>query len=102
MSLSKTHLLDIKNNYKTFPAKNFGCFQLSLQSNSTITGCCESSKPLGSITDHPQKYIQNFIKSLSVCSKCQKCNGCTDKKFLCNYCQELQLNSCKDMVKLFT
>lgn len=101
MSLSKKQLLDIKINYSTFPSKNFGCFQLSLQSTGIITGCCESSKPLGSIDDHPLIYIQNFINSLVPCSKCQKCQGCTDPDYFCGYCQELKQNSCKDVVKLF-
>lgn len=101
-SLTNIQTLDIKQNYPTYPAKNFGCFQLSLQSTGNITGCCESSKPLGKISDNPQIYIKNFINSLSTCFKCQKCNGCSNQKFLCNYCQELSLNSCKDVVKLFT
>lgn len=101
ISLSKKQLLDIKINYSTFPSKNFGCFQLSLQSTGIITGCCESSKPLGSIDDHPLIYIQNFINSLVPCSKCQKCQGCTDPDYFCGYCQELKQNSCKDVVKLF-
>lgn len=101
MSLSKSQLLDIKNNHKSYPDKNFGCFQLSLQSNGNITGCCESSKFLGSTNDDPRKYIEKFIKSLNPCHKCQQCNGCIDKKYFCNYPKELNLNSCKDVIKSF-
>ncbi len=101
MSLTKTQLLDIKNNYKTYPSKDFGCFQLSLQSNGNITGCCESNLSLGKITDNPKIYIQNFTKSLSTCSKCQKCNGCCDPNYLCGYKTELKLKTCQDVVQSF-
>ena len=99
MSLSKEQLLDIKNNYQTFPSKNFGCFQLSLQSTGIITGCCESSLKLGTINDNPDIYVDNFIKSLNKCSGCQKCNGCSDPNYFCGYKTELNLTSCQDVVK---
>lgn len=101
MSLSKDQLLDIKKNYQTFPNKNFGCFQLSLQSSGIITGCCESSLRLGTINDDPATYVANFIKSLSTCSKCQKCNGCCDPNYLCGYKTELNLKTCRDVVQSF-
>lgn len=102
MSLTKEQCLDIKLHYPTFPAKNFGCFQLSLQSNGNITGCCESNILLGKITDNPKTYINNFIKSLSPCIKCQKCDGCSDSSYLCGYPQELHQNSCQDIIKIFS
>ena len=101
MSLSKDQLLDIKKNYQTFPNKNFGCFQLSLQSSGAITGCCESSLRLGTINDDPATYVANFIKSLSKCSSCQKCNGCCDPNYLCGYKTELNLKTCQDVVQSF-
>lgn len=100
-SLTNSQTLDIKKNYKTFPNKNFGCFQLSLQSSGVITGCCESSLRLGIINDDPAIYVANFIKSLSKCSTCQKCNGCCDPNYLCGYKKELKLKSCQDVVDLF-
>ena len=101
MSLTPEQCLDIKLHYPTFPAKNFGCFQLSLQSNGIITGCCESNKPLGKITDDPKIYIDNFIKSLSPCIKCQKCGGCSNKNYLCDYPKEFHKKDCQDIIKLF-
>ncbi|MDD3002637.1 MAG: radical SAM protein [Candidatus Shapirobacteria bacterium] len=101
MSLSKDQLLDIKKNYQTFPNKNLGCFQLSLQSSGIITGCCESSLRLGTINDDPATYVANFIKSLSTCSKCQKCHGCCDPNYLCGYKTELKLKNCQDVVQSF-
>jgi len=101
MSLSKDQLLDIKKNYQTFPNKNFGCFQLSLQSTGVITGCCESSLRLGTINDDPAIYVANFIKSLSKCSSCQKCHGCCDPNYLCGYKTELNQINCKKIIKLF-
>lgn len=99
-SLTPQQTLDIKNNYPTYPAKNFGCFQLSLQSNGNITGCCESSLSLGTINDNPTIFVANFIKSLSNCRSCQKCNGCCDPNYLCGYKKEFNQKSCKDVIKL--
>ena len=102
MSLTSDQCLDIKLHYPTFPAKDFGCFQLSLQSNGIITGCCESNKPLGKNTDNPKNYINNFIKSLLPCIKCQKCNGCSDSSYFCGYQKEFSLSDCQNVVQLLT
>jgi len=101
MSLTNDQCLDIKLHYPTFPAKNFGCFQLSLQSNGNITGCCESSKILGKITDDPKKYIDKFIKNISPCFTCGLCNGCCDQNYLCGYSKEFNKTSCQDIIGLF-
>lgn len=100
MSLAPDQCLDIKLHYPTFPAKNFGCFQLSLQSNGIITGCCESNKRLGKITDDPKIYINNFMKSLSPCIKCQKCSGCSDINYFCGYPKEFHIDNCQSVVQL--
>lgn len=114
LSLTNDQCLDIKLHYPTFPGKFFGCYQLSLQSNGNITGCCESSISLGHITDNPQIYISKFINSLSKCFSCpmsslsskiyhlkSKCQGCCDPSYLCGYPQEFHKNSCQDIIKLF-
>lgn len=101
MSLSKDEILDIKRNYRTFPDKNFGCFQLSLQSDGNITGCCELSKSLGKITDNPKVYLENFNKSLEKCFRCGRCEGCSDPEFLCGYKKELSLQNCGDVIQFF-
>ena len=95
MSLTNDQCLNIKLHYPTFPNKNFGCYQLSLQSNGNITGCCESSISLGKITDNPQIYISKFIKSLS------KCSQCCDPSYLCGYIQEFHQKSCQDIIRMF-
>ena len=117
MSLTNDQCLDIKLHYPTFPDRNFGCYQLSLQSNSNITGCCESSISLGKITDKPQIYVSKFIDSLLKCSNCEistlndslkiencklenKCNGCTDPSYFCGYPQEFHQKSCQDIILL--
>ena len=117
LSLTPDQCLDIKLHYPTFPAKNFGCFQLSLQSDGNITGCCESNKPLGKITDSPKIYISKFIESLTPCFDCKisklnnslkiencklkiNCGGCTDSSYLCGYQKEFGLSSCQDVVQL--
>ena len=102
LSLTSEQVLDIKQHYPTYPNKNFGCFQLSLQSTGFIAGCCESSLRLGTIDDDPAIYVANFIKSLSTCSNCQKCNGCCDPDYLCGYKKELNKINCRDVVQSFT
>ncbi len=114
MSLTNQQSLDIKLHYPTFPNKNFGCYQLSLQSNGNITGCCESSKILGKITDNPEIFISKFINSISSCFSCpmfsltssiqhltSNCGGCCDQNYLCGYPKEFNKNSCQDITKLF-
>jgi hypothetical protein len=102
LSLTNDQCLDIKLHYPTYPRKFFGCFQLSLQSDGNVTGCCESNISLGKITDNPQTYIDNFIKSLTPCLKCQKCGGCSDQNFICGYQKEFSLSSCQSVVQLLT
>jgi len=70
-SLTPAQTLDIKKNYPTYPNPQFGCFQLALQSNGQIYGCCESPYPLAKISDPIKKIVTNFVKSLNPCQKCQ-------------------------------
>ncbi len=112
LSLTLKQVLDIKQNYQTYPKKDFGCFQLSLQSTGIITGCCESSLSLGDINDNPAAYVANFINSLSNCNSClnlrsknydlsTNCGGCCDPDYLCGYKKELNQINCLEVVKLF-
>jgi sulfatase maturation enzyme AslB (radical SAM superfamily) len=111
LSLTPNQCLDIKLHYPTFPAKNFGCFQLSLQSTGIITGCCESYLSLGNITDHPSVYVNNFLNSLNTCNSCSlrstiydlqsNCHGCCHPNYLCGYPREFNQPDCRHLVKLF-
>lgn len=94
-SLSPEQVIDIKRNYQTFPNKNFGCFQLSLQSDGNITGCCESHRTLGKVMDKPEIYVNNFIKLFEKCSKC------CEPEFLCGYLKELNLQNHDELQNLF-
>ena len=105
-SLSKEQIINIKRNHPSIPPKNFGCFQLSLQSNGVFYGCCESPEPIGTLHDSLQTVIKNYIMSFSQCNACQllsnkTCHGCCRPQFLCGYKQELELQSCTDVVKTF-
>jgi len=95
-SLTKSQIIKIKKPF------DFGCFQLSLQSNGSITACCESSKILANMHDPIKKIIDSFCQTLETCLKCQKCQGCTSPEFLCGYIKELNVNNCQDVVKLFS
>jgi len=104
-SLTTKQILNIKQNYPTYPAKSFGCFQLALQSDGFIYGCCESSLPLAKITDPISKIIKAFTNSLSTCTNCplyqKTCFGCANPNFLCGYIKELGCKNCQQVVKKF-
>lgn len=61
-SLNYKQVLEIRQNYPVFPPKDFGCSQLALQSNGKFYGCCESLKPIASLSDPIKKILTNFIK----------------------------------------
>ncbi len=102
--LSRDQILNIKRNYPTIPAKSFGCYQFSLQSNGWVYGCCESPRPLGRMTDPIEKLIADFKARLVGCSACpsSSCHGCTDPNFLCGYKAELNTLTCQEVAPLFT
>ena len=119
-SLTKNQVLNIKKNYPTYPSKNFGCFQLALQSDGQIYGCCESTTPLAKISDPHQTIVNNFTKSLNTCKNCHfansniknsikiinyklkiNCNGCCQPAFLCGYPKELDCQNCQQVHKIF-
>lgn len=102
IALTKEQIIDIKQNYPSIPKKSFGCFQLSLQSNGLIYGCCESPFHLGKVTDSIGKIIENFKNSLTTCARCQKnfCHGCCVPEFICGYARELGVKNCQEVVKL--
>jgi organic radical activating enzyme len=77
-SLNTAQTLDIKKNYPSYPNPQFGCFQLALQSNGKIYGCCESPYPLAKISDPIKKIVANFVKSLDPCQN----SHLSDKQFL--------------------
>jgi organic radical activating enzyme len=93
-SLTPQQIIKIKKPF------NFGCFQLSLQSNGDITPCCEILTPIAQITDNIPQIIKKYKKLFDRCLKCQKCLGCPNPDFLCGYIQELGAKNCQQVVKL--
>lgn len=77
-SLSFSQVKNIRQNYPCYPPKNFGCSMLSLQSDSKIYGCCESSKAIASLSDPISKIVNNYL------SACQKSPLCSDPDYFCN------------------
>ena len=116
-SLQPKQLINIKKHYPSIPAKNFGCFQLSVQSNGSIYGCCESPLALGKLSDPIKTLISKFLLSLTLCTHCpisslnpetntcsftkNICLACTNPDFLCGYKKELSLASCQQVVEKF-
>ena len=120
----KLNICNLKNNYITIKTKsfdknlnfksltpqqiikikkpfNFGCFQLSIQSNNDITPCCEILTPVAQITDPIPQIIKNYKKLFDTCLKCKKCLGCPNPNFLCGYIKELKVKNCQQVIKLF-
>ena len=59
-SLNLKQTRDIRQNYPVFPSKKFGCSELSLQSDGKFYGCCESQKPIASLSDRISKILFNY------------------------------------------
>jgi MoaA/NifB/PqqE/SkfB family radical SAM enzyme len=101
VALTKEQIIKIKKDYSSIPSKNFGCFQLALQSNGLVYGCCESPTPIAKISDDVEIIINSFSKSLKKCFSCSVCGGCCNPDFICGYKKELSVISCQEVVKLF-
>jgi len=76
--LSKEELIHLMKTKKTFPPKDLGCYQISLASDGTVYGCCESYKPLGTMTD-PVNELMSLLKSRIDTT----CLGCIQPSFMC-------------------
>lgn len=99
--LTPEQIVNLKKNYPSIPTKDFGCFQLSLQSDSLIYGCCESPTPIAKMSDPVEEIVKNFKKTLEICQKCGQYKGCCKPEFLCGYIKELKQDRCQQVVKLF-
>jgi MoaA/NifB/PqqE/SkfB family radical SAM enzyme len=77
-SLTPGQVKDIRQNYRCYPPKNFGCSVLSLQSDGKFYGCCESTKSIGSVSDPLDKIINNYLKITS------QHPLCSDPAYFCN------------------
>ena len=77
-SLSPEQIRNIRQNYPVYPPKNFGCNQLSLQSDGHFYGCCETKKSIGSLFDPLDQIISNYNHLVN---KFPKCN---DPEFHCD------------------
>ncbi len=104
-SLTNIQIINLKRHFRSLPPKNFGCFQLSLQSNGQIYGCCESPRAIANITQTIPAIISSFQASLGPCHHCSlyssACFGCCTPDFLCGYKKELRLESCQKVVSRF-
>lgn len=77
-SLNSLQTKNIRQKYSVFPPKNFGCSQLTLQSDGKFYGCCESQKVIGTLSDPINKIVKNFTANLSPNLLC------CDPNFFCN------------------
>jgi hypothetical protein len=75
-SLTPDQVNNIRQNYRCYPPTDFGCSVLSLQSDGKFYGCCESSKPIGSLSDPIKTIIDSFLLLNP---------RCCDPKFQCHF-----------------
>jgi hypothetical protein len=102
-TLSPQQIIHLKKTYHCLPSRHFGCFQLSLQSNGQVYGCCESPHPLGPQNLPITQIVSRFSQTLDPCRLCpdSSCQGCSDPGFFCGYPKELRRSTCQQVVKLF-
>lgn len=74
-SLSLDQVREVRNNYPCYPPKDFGCNIFSLQSDGKFYGCCETNKPIGSLSDPLKQVIKKYLSLNPICN---------DPKFRCN------------------
>lgn len=75
--ISKSQREKIGKEKNIFPPLNFGCFQISLMSDSKVYGCCEGITPLGNIETDIKIILRNFKNRLKTN------NYCVEPKFMC-------------------
>ncbi len=76
--LNPEELTELMKTKKTFPPKELGCYQISLASDGTIYGCCESYNPLGKMTDSIYQLINTLRSRVD-----NTCLGCVQPSFMC-------------------
>ena len=76
--LEKKEIQRLMMTKKTFPSKEFGCYQISLVSDGTVYGCCEGFEALGKIGDSIPQLISKLKSKIG-----GPCLGCVQPEFLC-------------------
>lgn len=77
-SLNSRQIKKIRQNYPCYPPKNFGCSQLSLESDGKFYPCCESQKSIGSLSDPISKILLNYLSTYL------NSPPCPDRDYFCN------------------
>ena len=75
----------LKNNKKIFPPKELGCYQIAIDVEGQIRGCCEGRSIIGNWHEEPKTVIRRFYLQLQqATSKCHgHCLGCIEPDFCC-------------------
>lgn len=69
-SLTKDQEKEVRANYPCYPPKDFGCNVFSLQSNGKLYGCCESSRPIGNLSDPLEPTVRKYLDIITRHPKC--------------------------------
>lgn len=70
--LDRAEMTNLLNNRRTFPPKEFGCYQISLMSDGKIYGCCEGTVPIGTIDNEIETLFNNLRDRLNNCPSCSQ------------------------------
>ncbi len=83
--LTKAQLQHLLHTKKVFPPKNLGCFQMSVMSDGMVYGCCEGTKPLGTITDDINELLEQLQARIKVPAGFNEHTylGCSQPDFAC-------------------
>lgn len=76
--LSPKEMVQLMKTKKTFPPKDLGCYQISLASDGTLYGCCESYDPIGTIKTRVNELIESLRLRVDA-----TCLGCIQPSFMC-------------------
>jgi sulfatase maturation enzyme AslB (radical SAM superfamily) len=84
--LTHAEMVKLLRTEKTFPPKEFGCYQVALVSSGQVYGCCEGVTPIGKIDDEIPQLIQNLQDRVDAGAQSfghSMCLGCSQADFFC-------------------
>lgn len=95
--LSQSQIKYLQQTKNLFPPQDLGCYQLSVNSDGQIYGCCEGVRPVGKITDPVEQIISQYRDRIRIPKQCpaKKCLGCAEPDFICGLYSNFNCKSAK-------
>lgn len=84
--LTAEQLKQLFTTESTFPPRDLGCFQIAVQSNGLVYGCCEGIRPLGKMTDSIAELMAKLTRRVvRPAGLPATCLGCSEPDFGCGF-----------------